>query len=200
MMDFFKTIEIPSKETLFKEKGSKFFAYAFPVTTEEDIKDILLQLQKQHFKARHCCYAWRLGTNPISYRANDDGEPTNTAGQPILGQLQSFEITNTLVVVVRYFGGVKLGVGGLIKAYRSAAKECLESCKIIEKQITDSITITFNYDLLSDVMRIVKLHDLAILNQKFEAICLLNLEVVQSQTNTIREVFDKLYGVSLTDK
>lgn len=132
--DTYKTINLPSEEVLFKEKNSKFFGYAYPVTTEEEIKEIIEQLRKVHFSARHWCYAYQIGTEKIQYRANDDGEPNNSAGMPIYGQIQSFEVTNILIVVVRYFGGVKLGVGGLISAYKTAAQMALENAIIIEKQ------------------------------------------------------------------
>ena len=133
IIDTYKTIEFPSEEILFKEKGSKFFGYAFPVTTEEAIKEHLEILKKQHHTARHWCYAWQLGKSYELYRANDDGEPSNSAGMPIYGQLQSFELTNILLVVVRYFGGTKLGVGGLIQAYKTTAQWALEASEIIEK-------------------------------------------------------------------
>ena len=135
MDDIYKTITKPSKETLFKDKNSKFYGYAFPVNNEENIKSSLEFLRKKHYGARHFCYSWQLGVESVRYRANDDGEPTNSAGMPIYGQIQSFELTNILVVSVRYFGGTKLGVGGLINAYRSSARLALESSIIEEKTI-----------------------------------------------------------------
>ncbi|MCB0451221.1 MAG: YigZ family protein, partial [Confluentibacter sp.] len=133
--DTYKTITIPSEEVLFKDKNSKFFGYAFPVSQEEEIKMHLEQLKKKHFSARHWCYAYQIGTEKISFRANDDGEPNNSAGMPIYGQIQSFEVTNILVVVVRYFGGTKLGVGGLISAYKNTAQLALEKATIVEKTL-----------------------------------------------------------------
>ena len=132
--DTYKTILEPSEEVLFKEKNSKFFGYAFPILNEEDVKVHLEQLKKQHFSARHWCYAYQIGTEKITFRANDDGEPNNSAGMPIYGQIQSFEVTNILIVVVRYFGGVKLGVGGLISAYKTAAQMSLENAQIIDRK------------------------------------------------------------------
>lgn len=130
--DTYKTIDLPTEEVLFKEKHSKFFGYVFPIRTEEEVKPILDAIKKQHHSARHWCYAWQLGVeNQIQYRANDDGEPNNSAGMPIYGQIQSFEITNVLVIVVRYFGGIKLGVGGLISAYKNTAQMALEQADIV---------------------------------------------------------------------
>ena len=155
--DQYKTLTKPSKEVLFKDKGSKFFGYAFPVKTEIDIEDALHQLQQKHNKARHFCYAWQLGKSYEHFKANDDGEPSNSAGMPIYGQLQSFEMTNCLIVVVRYFGGTKLGVGGLISAYKTTAKMALEATKIITKTIDSQIEVTCGYDLMNEVMRLLKL-------------------------------------------
>ena len=135
MNDTYKTITQPTAEILFKEKNSKFFGYAFPVQTETEVKPILDTLRKQHPNAVHYCYAYQIGTENILYRANDDGEPSNTAGTPIYGQIQSYNLTNVLIVVVRFFGGIKLGVGGLIAAYRTAAQLTLESSEIIEKTL-----------------------------------------------------------------
>ena len=135
--DTYKTILKPGKETLFKERGSKFFGYAFPVKTEDEVKDYIEELKKKHHTARHFCYAWQLGKSYDSYRANDDGEPSNSAGMPIYGQLQAFDVTNVLVVSVRYFGGTKLGVGGLIQAYKTSAQLALEASKIVKRTIDE---------------------------------------------------------------
>ena len=132
--DTYKTIIAPSEETLFKDRNSKFFNYAFPITNEADVKTHIDALKKQHSNAGHWCYAYQLGTDKITYRANDDGEPSNSAGMPIYGQIQSYDVTNLLIVVVRYFGGTKLGVGGLINAYRTGAQMALDASKIIEKK------------------------------------------------------------------
>ena len=154
--DSYKTITKPSDEVLFKDKNSKFFGYAFPVTTEDEVKIHLENLKKQHHQARHWCYAYQLGTETITYRANDDGEPNNSAGMPIYGQIQSFEVTNILLVVVRYFGGVKLGVGGLINAYKTGAQFALEASHIIIRTINIDFLITFDYKNMNKVMRVIK--------------------------------------------
>ena len=142
MNDTYKTIE-DTRRRIFKDKGSKFYAFAFPVKTEDEIKEIIAGLKKEHHSARHHCYAWRLGTEEITYRANDDGEPSSTAGKPILGQLLSFDVTNMLVVVVRYFGGTLLGASGLINAYRTAAASALKNAKIETKIIRMQISTPF---------------------------------------------------------
>jgi uncharacterized YigZ family protein len=146
MIDTYNTINATSKG-LFTDRGSKFIAYAYPIQSEEEIKEYLEILKKEHWKAGHHCYAWRLGTDGNTHRANDDGEPSGTAGKPILGQLDSFEITDTLVVVIRYFGGTKLGVGGLINAYKSAAIDALKQVEIISKTIDNYYKIVYDYGI-----------------------------------------------------
>jgi uncharacterized YigZ family protein len=154
--DTYQTIAFESEEVLFKEKGSKFFGYAFPIINEDEVKPIIENLKKQHPHAVHYCYAYQLGTSPkISYRANDDGEPNNTAGAPIYGQIQSFGLTNVLVVVVRIFGGIKLGVSGLIAAYKTTAQMTLEICEIVEKTIDVHFLISFDYKNMNKVMRVI---------------------------------------------
>jgi len=197
MDDIYKTITKPSKETLFKDKNSKFYGYAFPVNTEEAIKSSLEFLRKKHYSARHFCYAWRLGVESVQYRANDDGEPSNSAGMPIYGQIQSFELTNILVVSVRYFGGTKLGVGGLINAYRSSAKLALESSIIEEKTIDICFQLNFEYDLMSKVLRIIKENSININDQKLELNCELIISVRKSNSNKIFKIFDSLYKVEI---
>jgi uncharacterized YigZ family protein len=168
MKDTYNTIAFPSQESLFKEKSSKFFGYAFPIAFEEEVKPIIEILKKQHPHAVHYCYAYQLGTETIQYRANDDGEPSNTAGTPIYGQIQSFGLTNILVVVVRIYGGIKLGVGGLITAYRTSAQITLESCEIIEKTIDIAFQISFDYKNMNKVMRVIKEKKLDITSQEME--------------------------------
>jgi uncharacterized YigZ family protein len=168
MKDTYNTIALPSEETLFKEKNSKFFGYAFPIELEEEVKPIIETLKKQHPNAGHYCYAYQIGTETVQYRANDDGEPSNTAGTPIYGQIQSFGLTNILVVVVRIFGGVKLGVGGLISAYKTSAQITLESCEIIEKTIDIHFQISFDYKNMNKVMRVIKEKKLDIISQEME--------------------------------
>lgn len=176
MGESFKTVKQPS-EGFYKEKGSKFIAHAFQVSSEEDIKDRLAELRKQYYDARHHCYAYVLGQNYEQYRANDDGEPNHSAGDPILGQIKSYQLTNTLVVVIRYFGGTKLGVGGLIHAYKTATDEALKVSTIKTVAITEPLQIHFNYDATSEVMRLVKDFELEILEQKYEADCFLSVNV-----------------------
>jgi uncharacterized YigZ family protein len=197
--DTYKTITKPSEEVLFKDKNSKFFGFAFPVINENDIKSHIESLKKQHHSARHWCYAYQLGTEKIIYRANDDGEPSNSAGQPIYGQIQSFNVTNILIVVVRYYGGIKLGVGGLINAYKTAAKLALEQSNIIEKTINVDYLITFDYKNMNKVMRIIKEKQIKIINQKLELDCQIHISVRKNDSNSVFEVFDHLYEVKIND-
>ncbi len=196
--DIYKTILKPSAEILFKEKGSKFFGYAFPVSSEEDAKEHIENLKKQHHSARHWCYAWQLGTSYEHYRANDDGEPSNSAGMPIYGQLQSFDVTNVLVVVVRYFGGTKLGVGGLIQAYKTAAQMALETCTIAEKTIDETFHLKFEYPEMNTVMRIIKEEDISVINQKMELSCELEIAVRKKEAARIFDLFENTYKVKIT--
>ncbi len=198
--DTYKTLSAPSEETLFKEKNSKFFGYAFPVSNEEEVKSFLEDIRKQHHSARHWCYAYQLGTETIYYRANDDGEPSNTAGMPIYGQIQSFGVTNVLVIVVRYFGGVKLGVGGLISAYRASAQMALEASEIIEKTIDIHYTLKFGYQVMNKVMRVIKEKNLDIVSQKMEMDCEMVISTRKKNAPAVLEAFDNLYEVSISDK
>ena len=193
--DVYKTIDKASTEALFKDRGSKFYGYAFPVTNEEEIKENIEFLKKQHYNARHWCYAWQLGMKYEKYRANDDGEPTNSAGTPIYGQLQAFEVTNVLVVVVRYFGGTKLGIGGLIKAYKTAAKLALENSEIIQKTINEEFILQFNYSEMNKVMRIVKEEQISIINQKLDLNCLYVISVRKKEADKVFKLFDKTHKV-----
>ena len=195
-MDTYKTIASSVQEVIFKEKSSKFLGYAFPVTSEEEIKAHLEEVKKAHFSARHWCYAWQLGygTNQ-RYRANDDGEPNNTAGIPIYGQIQSFELTNILVIVVRYFGGIKLGVGGLVQAYKTTAQLTLQETEIEEKLITEELRIRFEYPLMNKVMRVVKEQNLNITQQLLTENCELHLAIRQSDYQRMQELFENIYGV-----
>lgn len=198
--DSYKTLAYASEEVLYKEKNSKFFGYAFPVTTEEEIKSIIDDLKKQHFSARHWCYAYQLGTTKIQYRANDDGEPNNSAGMPIYGQIQSFEVTNTLVVVVRYFGGVKLGVGGLISAYKTAAQMALEVSEIVEKTIDVHYLIRFDYKNMNKVMRIIKEKNLDIVSQKMEMSCEIEIATRKKNAEMVFDIFSNLFEVEILEK
>jgi uncharacterized YigZ family protein len=198
--DTYKTIDFPSEEVLLKEKNSKFFGYAFPVVSENEVKEILEQLRKQHFSARHWCYAYQIGTEKIYYRANDDGEPNNSAGMPIYGQIQSFEVTNVLVVVVRYFGGVKLGVGGLISAYKTAAQMALETASIVEKTINKHFVISFGYAHLNKVMRIIKEKNVQIIAQKMEIDCEIEIAIRKKNVQNILDTFKNFYEIKLTEQ
>lgn len=195
--DTFKTIASPSPEILFKEKNSKFFGYAFPVTTEDEIKSHLEKLRKQHFGAGHFCSAFQLGTDTVYFRANDDGEPSNSAGMPIYGQIQSFGLTNVLVVVVRYFGGVKLGVGGLISAYKTAAQMALEEAVIIEKTIDIHFQISFDYQNMNKVMRIIKEKNLEIISQQMEESCQIEIATRKKNAEIISDIFSNLFEVEI---
>ena len=199
MKDSYKTIVVASEETLFKEKGSKFFGYAFPVSNKDEIKSILAHLRKRHPNAGHFCYAWQLGFDPIRFRVNDDGEPNNSAGLPIYGQIQSFQVTNILVVSVRYFGGTKLGVGGLIAAYKKSAQFALEASEILEKTINVQFKLTFNYDLMNSVMRIVKEKQIDIIYQKLEVDCTYIISVRKKHAKNTYQIFDTLYKVVIKE-
>ncbi len=195
--DTFKTILEPSAEVLFKDRGSKFFGYVYPVSTEEEIKVHLDNLKKQHHNARHWCYAWQLGKGYEHFRANDDGEPSNSAGMPIYGQLQSFDVTNVLVVVVRYFGGTKLGVGGLVQAYKTTAQMALEAGDIVEKTIDETFILNFGYPEMNTVMRIVKDENITIVNQKMELDCEFEISVRKKEAGRIFELFGNTYKVEI---
>ncbi|MBO3098521.1 IMPACT family protein [Gelidibacter pelagius] len=197
--DTYKTITKPSAEVLFKEKNSKFFGYAFPVKTEDDVKIHLENLKKQHHSARHWCYAYQLGVqeNKYQFRVNDDGEPNNSAGMPIYGQIQSFEVTNVLIVVVRYFGGIKLGVGGLITAYKTAAQMALEHSKIVTKTINQEVELNFEYKDMNKVMRVIKEKNLKISRQTLELTCTIVISVRLKKIKNVLEAFEPIFGVDL---
>ncbi|WP_334055530.1 IMPACT family protein [Polaribacter sp. P097] len=196
-LDSYKTIDEPTKETLFKDRNSKFFGFAFPVKSEDDVKICLEKVRKIHYAARHFCYAYQIGVEDIKYRANDDGEPNNSAGMPIYGQIQSFEVTNILIVVVRYFGGTKLGVGGLINAYKTSAQITLEASNIIEKTIDVFFQLNFEYDMMNKVMRIIKEKNINLESQKMELACEYVISIRKKEAKTVFEIFDNLYKVSI---
>lgn len=195
--DTYKTITKASEEVLFKDKNSKFFGYAFPVENEDEVKEHLEELKKKHHSARHWCYAWQFGKEEFHYRANDDGEPSNSAGMPIYGQILSFEVTNVLIVVVRYFGGVKLGVGGLINAYKTGAQMALEASKIVERTVDFEYEISFDYPEINKVMRVIKENDLNVINQVLELDCKVFISVRKKDAETIYEKFDGIYKVEI---
>ncbi len=197
MEDTYKTIAFPSSEILFKEKNSKFFGYAFPIQSEAELKPIIDSFRKLHPNAGHYCYAYQIGTDTITYRANDDGEPSNTAGTPIYGQIQSFAVTNVLLVVVRIFGGVKLGVGGLISAYRTAAQLTLESAEIIEKTIDIHFLISFDYKNINKVMRVIKEKNVDIVSQKMEMSCEIEIVTRKKNAEMIFDIFNSMFEVEI---
>lgn len=170
MEDTYRSIEKPS-QGIYKEKGSKFLSFAYPVANEEEIQDLIHRLKKQYHDARHHCYAYILGKDMKNYRSNDDGEPNHSAGDPILGQIKSNELTQILIVVVRYFGGTKLGVGGLIRAYKTAAAEAISSAEIVEKTVMVPIEFSFGYLSMDEVMKTVKKYNLKIISQEFDNSC-----------------------------
>lgn len=195
--DTFKTIALPSSEILFKEKNSKFFGYSFPILSEIEVKPIIDTLRKQHPNAGHFCYAYQIGTENVAYRANDDGEPSNSAGAPIYGQIQSFELTNILIVVVRIFGGTKLGVGGLISAYKTTTQLVLESSEIIEKTIDIHFLILFDYKNINKVMRVIKEKNLIIINQKMELNCEIEIITRKKNAEMIFDIYNSMFEVEI---
>jgi uncharacterized YigZ family protein len=195
--DTYKTIAFPSEEILFKEKSSKFFGYAFPIQSEIEVKPIIEGLRKQHPHAVHYCYAYQIGTEILVHRANDDGEPSNTAGMPIYGQIQSFGVTNVLIVVVRIFGGVKLGVGGLITAYKTAAQMTLASSELIEKTIDIRYFISFDYKNINKVMRVIKEKNIEIVSQKMEMSCEIEIVTRKKNAEMVFDIFDSMFEITI---
>ncbi len=191
--DVYRTIEADA-EALFKEKSSKFLCFAYPVTTEEQIRERLEVLYKKYYDATHHCYAWRLGPRGETFRANDDGEPSSTAGKPILGQLLSHEITDCLIVVVRYFGGTKLGVSGLIEAYKTSAAEVIAAAEVVERTVDDRIEVRFSYMAMNEVMRVIKDMQPKIVEQCFDNLCTMTLTIRQSQSEQLLTRLSKVEG------
>jgi len=197
LKDTYKYISKASEEVLFKDKNSKFFGFAFPITTEEEAKAHIEDLKKKHHQARHWCYAWKIGKENHQFRANDDGEPSNTAGMPIYGQIQSFDVTNILIVVVRHYGGIKLGVSGLINAYKTAAQMALENSKIVKRTIDEIFVIKFDYPEMNLVMRVIKEHNLNIIKQKLELNCEIHISVRKKIAEEIFKKFESIYKVEI---
>ena len=197
MKDTYKCISKASEEVLFKDKNSKFFGYAYPITSEEEAKVHIEDLKKKHHQARHWCYAWQIGKENHQFRANDDGEPSNTAGMPIYGQIQSFDVTNILIVVVRHYGGIKLGVGGLINAYKTTAQMALENSKIVKRTIDKVFVIKFDYPEMNLVMRVIKEHNLNIIEQKLELDCEIHISVRKKIAEEIYKKFESIYKVEI---
>ncbi|MBQ5594979.1 MAG: YigZ family protein [Alistipes sp.] len=194
--DSYKTIARPA-ETTYRQLSSKFLVYAYPVETEAEIKEYLDALRKRWFDATHHCYAWRLGAKGEQFRANDDGEPSSTAGKPILGQLLSQEVTNCLVVVVRYFGGTKLGVPGLIAAYKESAALVLSECEIVERTVDVVIDVSFSYIAMNDVMRIVKDMQPKVVNQVFDNLCTMTLSIREGDSEQLIGRLEKVEGATV---
>ncbi len=194
--DLYKTISKPA-ESNFRDHASKFIGYLYPIRNEEEVKQILLVLKKQHYDATHHCYAYRLGSKGEAFRANDDGEPSGTAGKPILNQLLSAQITNVLAVVVRYYGGTKLGVPGLINAYKEATKEAIGAATIIEETVNERMEVRFEYAAMNEVMRVVKDLNLTIVNQEMNLTCMMVLEIRQSLYATLEEKLSNKEKISI---
>ena len=199
MDDTFRTI-IKSSEGLYKEKMSKFLSFAEPCTSAEEAKEIVAMYKKEYYDARHVCWAYMIGHQRLEFRSNDDGEPSGTAGKPILGQINSFNLTNLVVIVVRYFGGIKLGTSGLIEAYRTAAAEALSAADIVEKLIEDTLEVYFEYPLMGEAMRIVKEEGAKVLVQDFTIDCRLKLSLRKSLMPKMRDRFEKVLGIKIIEK
>lgn len=198
MEDSYNTIEEPS-EGLFKDKGSRFISYAFPVNSEDEIREIVQIIKKEHHSARHHCYAWRLGASKTNFRMNDDGEPSSTAGKPILGQIQSYDLTNILIVVVRYFGGTLLGVSGLINAYRNAAMDAINNARIIEKLVEKWLLVEFDYLAMNEVMKIFKDEKLPQVDPQYDLNCKVKTFIRLSHAERLEQEFLKIEGVRINE-
>jgi len=194
LLDSYKTIVRPS-EGLYKEKGSRFISFAFPVQSEDEIKLIMAGIRKEHFSARHCCYAWSLGMEPARFRMNDDGEPSGTAGRPIFGQIQSNGLTNILLVVVRYFGGTLLGVSGLIQAYKKAAQDAIVNSSVICKTVEFTLEVSFKHVAMNSLMKIVKDEQLEVLKTRFDLLCVILLKVGSARLKEIEAKIENTEGV-----
>lgn len=198
-MDSYKTIKTTSEGT-YSEKRSKFLAFAIPVTTVEEVKQYVAEYQKKYYDARHCCYAYMLGHERLDFRANDNGEPSGTAGKPILGQINSNELTNILIIVVRYFGGIKLGTSGLIVAYKAAAAEAIAAAEIIEKTVDEEVTFMFEYPFMNDVMRIVKEEQPDIISQGYDTDCSMTLRIRKDSMPKLRARLEKVETLSFVEE
>jgi len=184
-----------TSEGIFRDKGSKFIAYAYPIKSENEVKELVAQLRSEHNKARHFCWALRLTPDRNVHKFNDDGEPSGTAGRPILNALLSADVTNILVVVVRYFGGTLLGVPGLINAYKTATVEALNAAQIVNKTVNDVYELEFDYLMMNDVMRVIKEEKLNVLSQNFDTYCKLTFEVRKANLNQVLGKLDKIEGL-----
>ena len=198
MDDSYKTIE-KTAEGYITERKSKFISYIHPIESEDEVKDIVEEYRKKYYNARHVCWAYMLGATRDNYRANDDGEPSGTAGRPILGQINSNELTNVLIVVVRYFGGTLLGTGGLVRAYKEAAAAAIENAKIVEKTVDDSFILHFDYPLLNEVMRVLNQFESAKWTQNFTETCEMEITIRQSLSKQLAQSLSAIYGVTVTE-
>lgn len=198
MSDFYLTIKDKS-EGLYKEKMSKFLSFAIPVETTDEAKEIIKSYQKEYFDARHVCWAYMIGAARTEYMSNDNGEPSGTAGKPILGQINSFNLTNILIIVVRYFGGIKLGTSGLIVAYREAALDAINNAEITECHEMVQITFTFPYLAMNDVMKIIKKDDITIISQDFDNLCRMKISIRADYAPVITKAIDGIDGTSVSD-
>ncbi len=196
MIDSYLTITQPGKAE-YSEKRSKFLAFAFPVTNTDEVKELVQQYEKEYYDARHVCYAYMLGAERTVFRAVDNGEPSGTAGRPILGQINSAELSDILIIVVRYFGGVKLGTSGLINAYKIAAAEAIQNCEVMERTVDDLIDVHFEYPLMNSVMRIVKEEEPKVLGQSFEQDCVTHLRIRRRLTEHLKQRFEDIRGVTV---
>lgn len=196
--DKYRTVKATA-EGLYKEKGSRFIAFIYPVMTEEEIKEILAEVKTKYYDARHHCYAYCLGANRERFRANDDGEPSSTAGKPILGQIISNDLSNVLVVVVRYFGGIKLGVSGLIQAYRDAAADAILHAEIVERTVDEVIRVRFTYVVMNDVMKVLKEEEPEVLSRNFEMECEMTLSIRQKDMPRLKERLLKIESLSIEE-
>ena len=196
MTDSYKTIIKASEEILYKDRGSKFYGNAFPLTDSEEVTDLIAVLRNKHPKAGHHCYAWKLGPSDDNYRANDDGEPSHSAGDPILGQLIAHELSDVLVVVSRIFGGTKLGVGGLISAYRETAKLAQSNAKIVTRTITADVEIYFEYPQMSQVMRYIEEEHFKIKKQEMTTSCSITIAVPKSRQQEVADVLNTMYPIT----
>ena len=197
-MDLYRTIKEKAEGT-YSEKRSKFLAFAIPVTSVDEVKMLVTEYQKKYYDARHVCYAYMLGAERKEFRANDNGEPSGTAGKPILGQINSNELTNILIIVVRYFGGIKLGTSGLIVAYRLAAAEAIAAAEIIEKTVDEDVKVKFEYPMMNEVMKVVKDMEPQIMSQDFDMDCRMTLRIRKGETERMKEKLKKIETLSIED-
>lgn len=197
-MDLYRTIKEKAEGT-YSEKRSKFLAFAIPVSTVDEVKTLIAEYQKKYYDARHVCYAYMLGAERKEFRANDNGEPSGTAGKPILGQINSNELTNILIIVVRYFGGIKLGTSGLIVAYRLAAAEAIAAAEIIEKTVDEDVKVKFEYPMMNEVMKVVKDMEPQIVSQDFDMDCRMTLRIRKGEAERMKEKLKKIETLSIED-